>query len=77
MAQIPNELADRLAGERPDRQPVLQTIRVYAHLGRIAQRIIHTELLDEPTVARATAVGRDDTLEGNFFAAGTGESNGH
>jgi hypothetical protein len=56
---------------------VLDAIGGHSKLGRISQRIVDAQLLDEPTVTGAPAVGGDDTVKRDFFAAGARKTNGH
>jgi hypothetical protein len=43
-------------------------------LGRLTQRIVDADLLDEATVARAARIGSNDTVEGGFLAASASET---
>ena len=76
MPQVANQLTNRLAGNRANGDPVSEPILINANLGRISQWIVDAQLFDEPTIAGAAAVGRDNTIERNLFPATAGESNG-
>jgi hypothetical protein len=58
---------------------MLDTRRIELDLRWISQWVIDTYLLDEAAVARTSAVGSYDSVEGSFFAtsASETESYGH
>ena len=56
---------------------MIEARSVELDLGRLAQRIVDADLLDEATIARAAAVGSHDTVEGSFLAASASETKGY
>ena len=69
-----NELAHRLAGNRPDGKPMLDARCIELDLFWITQRVIDTDLLDEAAIARTAAVSSYDSVKGCFFAASASET---
>jgi hypothetical protein len=53
---------------------VLKARRVQLHFGRLAKRIVDTDLLDESTVAGTPLVCGNDSVERGFLAASAGET---
>src|SRR5215472_5387522 len=58
------DLPDRVGGLRPDRQPVLRTVRVDLDERGLGLRVVLADLLDRPPVPLGAGVGDDDPVIG-------------